>query len=294
MSFREIKCSSAVHAVKGPFPYLWDLNPYRGCAHRCQYCFAHYSHKYLESDAFYDEIYVKTNIAEQLERQLSKKGWTQEVINLGGVTDCYQPAEARYKLMPDILRLLIRYRTPCIISTKSELILRDLELLEELSRLTLVCVASTITTTDEDIRRRLEPGAAPSAKRFKMLKGFAKTGVVTGVHIMPIVPYLTDQRSALDELFSQAKDADAEYAIPALLNLRGRTRQVFFDFLKRDYPTLYPRMYKLYSEPQALKELRKHLFPMVWELLKKHSITGDYNTLMKERLPYIPEQLSLF
>ncbi len=294
MSFREIKCSSAIHKVKGPFPYCWDLNPYRGCAHRCQYCFAHYSHKYLEPDAFYDEIYVKTNIAEQLERQLSKRGWTQEIINLGGVTDCYQPAEARYKLMPDILRLLIRCRTPCIISTKSELILRDLELLDELSRVTLVCVASTITTTDEGICKRLEPGAAPSAKRFKMLKEFSKTGVVTGIHVMPIVPYLTDQRNALDELFSQAKDADVEYAITASLNLRGRTRQVFFDFLKRDYPALYPRIFELYSAPKALKEYRKHLFPVVRGLLKKYSLTVDYNILMKERLPDIPEQLSLF
>lgn len=294
MTVREITCASAFRAVRGRFPYRWDLNPYRGCGHRCQYCFALYSHQYLESDAFYDEIYVKTNIVEQLERQLSRPGWTREVVNIGGVTDSYQPVEARYKLMPEILRLFIKYRTPCIISTKSDLMLRDYDLIDELSRLTFVNIASTITTVDEAVRQRLEPGGAPSARRFALLREFSKTKAVTGVHVMPIVPYLTDGRGNLDELFACAAAARVGYALPGTLYLRGRTRQVFFDFIRRDYPQLYPQLHELFTRNGARAAYKNKLFPMVRELLRAHGLTTNYQKLMREGLPQQPEQLTLF
>ena len=145
MAYQEITCSAAFRRVKGRFPFHWDLNPYRGCGHGCKYCFAVYSHRYLESDAFFDDIYVKTNIVEELEKQLRRPSWTREVINIGGVTDSYQQAEAHYRLMPEILRLLIQYKNPCIISTKSDLILRDFDLIARLAELTYVNVACTIT-----------------------------------------------------------------------------------------------------------------------------------------------------
>lgn len=157
-AYREIQCSAACNRVRGRFPYHWDLNIYRGCAHCCQYCFALYSHEYMESDDFYSDIFVKTNIAERLERQLKSRNWDRQVINLGGVTDNYQPAEAHYKIMPELLKLLIRFENPAIISTKSDLILRDYDLIDQLSRVAYVNIAATITTMDEDIRGVLEPG----------------------------------------------------------------------------------------------------------------------------------------
>ena len=112
MDYHEITCGSAVNKLKRKNPYGWDLNIYRGCEHGCKYCYAIYSHQYIDSDNFFDEIYVKTNVVEQLEKQLSAPSWKREVINIGGVTDSYQTAEATYKIMPDILRLLIKYKTP--------------------------------------------------------------------------------------------------------------------------------------------------------------------------------------
>ena len=294
MTIKEVQCATACRRLKRDFPYRWDLNPYRGCAHRCQYCFAVYSHKYLESAAFYDEIFVKTNIVQRLEYQLSRPDWPREVVNIGGITDSYQPAEAKYRLMPDILRLLIRYRTPCIISTKSDLILRDLDLIDELSRKTFVIIASTIPTVDEDLRRVLEPGGASSARRFEMLRAFSRTKACTGMHIMPIIPYLTDGRDNLEGLAAAGKAAGVQYVQAATLYLRGGTRQVFFDFIRRERPALAEKLRLLYAPGADRKAYKDSLYQMFSAVKKKHGLTDDYAAIMRDRLPRESEQLSLF
>ena len=170
--YKEIECKSACNNVRGGFPYRWDLNAYRGCGHGCKYCFALYTHRYMESDDFFNEIYVKTNIAERLEILLRSKSWKGDAINLGGVTDSYQPAEERYRLMPEIWKLLIRYKNPAIISTKSDLILRDFELIEELAATAGVNVASTITCSDENDRERLmDERIRKAAEYFEEISG---------------------------------------------------------------------------------------------------------------------------
>ena len=105
--YREINCKSAVNKIKNKFGFCNDLNIYRGCLHKCYYCYAVYSHRYINSRDFFGEIFVKKNIAEVLEKELSSKNWNRETINLGSVTDSYQPAEADYNIMPEILKLLI-------------------------------------------------------------------------------------------------------------------------------------------------------------------------------------------
>ena len=130
---REISCKSAVNKVGG-MPYSMDLNIYRGCGHGCRYCFALYSHDYLEAGDFYRDIFVKKNVVEVLERELRNPKVNCGVINIGGVTDSYQPAEAEKRLMPEIWRLMIRHKTPVCISTKSDLILRDIDLISDSSR----------------------------------------------------------------------------------------------------------------------------------------------------------------
>ena len=169
--YKEITAQSALNKLKRKIPYGWDLNIYRGCGHGCRYCYAMYSHDYLDGEKdFHRDIFVKTNIVEQLEKELKSESWNREVINIGGVTDSYQPAESRYRLMPEILKLLIKYKTPAIISTKSDLVLRDYELIDELSQITYINIAATITTVDETIARKIEPGSASPSDRFKVLK----------------------------------------------------------------------------------------------------------------------------
>lgn len=293
--YREITCASACNKLKRKIPYGWDLNIYRGCEHECRYCYAMYSNQYLGSGDYFEDIYVKTNIVQELEKELSAPGWKREVINIGGVTDSYQPAESIYQLMPDILKLMIRYRTPCIISTKSDLILRDYDLIAELAEITYVNVAATITCMDEGIRKKIEPNGAESRKRFQMLKEFSKTNASTGLHFMPIIPYLTDSRENVDELYQMAKESRVGYVLPGTLYLRGKTRNVFFDFISREYPDLYQPLKALYQTGGAPKAYKNQLYQMVNELKEKYGLSGSYSKLMKEKLNRSQyTQMSLF
>ena len=285
----------ACNRVKGPFPFNWDMNIYRGCEHGCVYCFAMYSHSYLGSEQYFDDIFIKTNIVDRLEKQFSSPSWKREVVSIGGVTDSYQPIEEKYRLMPDILRLFIKYKNPCIISTKSDLILRDYDLIAELASITYVNIAATITSMDESIRKKIEPGSVPSARRFNMLKEFSKTGASVGLHCMPIIPYLTDSRENLEALFSCGKECSASYVIPDALNLRGRTRQAFCDFLRREYPELCKPYAELYKTGSLDKEYKRALYAKVHELRTKYGLPVNYRAQMDTKLKQAEGvQLSLF
>ncbi|PXV91563.1 DNA repair photolyase [Lachnotalea glycerini] len=293
--YKEMKCTAACNKLKRKIPYSWDLNIYRGCEHGCKYCYAMYSHDYLENEEFFKDIYVKTNIVEVLEQQLASSNWKREVINLGGVTDSYQPAEALYQIMPDILKLLIRYQTPCIISTKSDLILRDYDLIDELSRITYVNIAATITCMDEAVQKMLEPGGADSLKRFEMLKSFSKTNASIGLHFMPIIPYLTDNYENIDSLYSYARDCHVSYVLPGTLYLRGKTRNVFYAFINKEYPNLYEPLKSLYQTGGAPKEYKNELYKTVNSIREKYGLSSSYSAPMKEKMKreeYV--QLTLF
>ncbi|RKY52617.1 MAG: radical SAM protein, partial [Candidatus Neomarinimicrobiota bacterium] len=191
-------CKTALNRIKSNYlPYHWDLNIYRGCVHRCRYCYAQYSHNYLNSGDFFGTIYIKENIIEALERQLASRSWKHETVNLGGVTDSYQSIEKVKAFMPDILRLFIKYRTPVSISTKATLLLRDRELFVKLAEVAGAHVAISATTFDEELRKKIEPGSFPTKERFKVIEAFKGTKVMTGVLMMPILPYLTDSEQNL-------------------------------------------------------------------------------------------------
>ena len=294
-NYKEISCASALNNVRGRFPYTWDLNIYRGCEHGCKYCFAMYSHQYLGSEQYFSDIFIKTNVVERLEKQLSSPSWKGEIINIGGVTDSYQPIEEQYRLMPEILRLMIKYKNPCIISTKSDLILRDYDLIAELSSLTYVNVAATITCMDESMRRKIEPNGAPSLKRFAMLKEFSKTEASIGLHLMPIIPFLTDTRGNIDSLFSHAIDSGVQYFIPQILNLRGKTRWAFFEFIRSEYPALCKSFQDLYKAGGVDKAYKYELYSLVNELKTKYKLSTNYDAIIRDKLKKPEfEQLSLF
>ncbi|MCC0764288.1 radical SAM protein [Clostridioides sp. ES-S-0006-03] len=290
-----INCETACNKLKRSIPYKWDLNIYRGCEHACKYCYAIYSHKYINSNNYFEDIYVKTNIVEMLEKQLSSNKWKREVINIGGVTDSYQPIEAEYKIMPEILNLLIKYKTPAIISTKSDLILRDYDLVDKLSRITYINIASTITTVDEKTQKLIEPNGVDSMRRFEMLKEFRKTNASVGLHIMPMIPYITDNFDNINSLFRYAKESNVHYVLSGTLYLRGITRGVFFDFIKKEFPDLFDKLSVLYSTGSANKEYKNQLYKMVNQLRNKYSLSSSYDKVMKEKLKHSSDiQLSFF
>jgi DNA repair photolyase len=284
INIEEISCQSALNKLKRSIPYGWDLNIYRGCSHSCKYCYAIYSHEYLgESD--FSKVFVKTNIVEKLEEELSRPTWNREIINIGGVTDSYQEAEAEYSIMPEILKLLIKYKTPAIISTKSDLILRDYDLIAELASINYVNIASTITTTVESDREKIEPNASPSEKRFAMLKEFSKTEASIGLHTMPIIPFITDSLENIEALCSEAQRANVSYMLPGTLYLRGATRKVFFDFIANSYPDKYEDLKIMYKKGGADKEYKDRLYnDIVNPLRKKYGISNSYMKPLKEKL----------
>jgi DNA repair photolyase len=280
----EITCTSALNELKRKIPYGWDLNIYRGCSHNCKYCYAIYSHEFLGEQDF-SKVFVKINIIEQLDKELSDPKWNREIINIGGVTDSYQKAEEELKIMPEVLKLLIKHKTPAIISTKSDLILRDFDLIAELSKFTYVNVASTITTMNEDDRKKIEPYASSSIERFKMLKEFRKTNASVGLHTMPIIPHITDSYSNIESLCSEAKLANVHYMLPGVLYLRGATRKVFFEFIKDQYSDKYENIKELYKTGGADKLYKEKLYnEIVNPLREKYGISSSYIKPLKEKI----------
>lgn len=280
-----IQAKSALHKVKGRFPYKWDLNIYRGCMHGCKYCFAIYSHSYLDDSDFFDTIFYKENIITLLEQELSSPTWKKEVINIGGVCDSYQPIEKHLKIMPEILKLMIRYKNPIIISTKSDLILRDIDLIRELSKVAAVNIACTITIIDESIRKELEPGAVSSLRRFEALRQIKETtNASVGVHSMPIIPYLTDYSRNLEELYYYASQINADYLLPGTIYLRGKTKPYFLDFLSKFDSNRYQNFVSVFYSEEAKKNYKANLYQELDYLKKKYQITSYYGKPLAEKI----------
>lgn len=279
-----IENKGALNKLKRKIPYGWDLNIYRGCEHGCKYCYAIYSHDYLNDGNFFDTVYYKKNILESLESELSSPNWKREIVNIGGVTDSYQPIEKELKLMPEILKLMIKYKTPIIISTKSDLILRDIDLINELSKITYVNIAFTITTMDEALRSKLEPNASPSIKRFEALKKFKETNASLGVHLMPIIPYLTDSYDNLEKIYKLASEVGAHYVLPGTMYLRGKTKPYFLNFIKDYDKGIYNKINTLYKTGSAGTQYKDDLYKKVNELKLKYNVSSNYMAVLKNKL----------
>jgi len=278
MKFTEIEAKEPLNKLKNKFlPYQYDLNIYRGCSVGCKYCYAMKSHDYLEGQSFVDDIFVKTNIAEALEQKLSSPNWEGGRINIGGVCDSYQHAEKKYQLMRDVLKLMIKYKNPITISTKSDLITRDLDLIEELTHCTDFNIAMCITSCDEKLSKALEPGASLPIKRFEALKEISRTGATTGLHIMPILPFLADDETTLETLVRWAKEAEATYMLTGTLYLTGGIKKRYLSFVKEHYPHLYSEYLRLYPKGSASKEYKNKIHGFLGEMREKYGVNTYYN-----------------
>ena len=286
----ETVCSSALHHHNSKWlPFKYDINVYRGCAHRCIYCYALYSHGYIGGDgAFYEQIYAKTNVADALMRELPR--FSRETVNLGGVTDSYQPAEKELGLMPGVLEQLARFGVPAVISTKSALILRDVELLKKVDAAGGLMAALTVTTMDDAVASLLEPGSSRPAARMDAVRELKKQGLTCGVHLMPIIPYLTSGRDSLEAVFSMAKDAGADYVLTSALNLKGPTRRGFFEAVRQSFPSNHGRIQSLFYDKQSYTEYKRELQEAVSRLRAKYAMPA-YVTLQPRPKP---TQLTFF
>ena len=218
-------------------PFSQSINPYRGCEHGCIYCYARPTHAYVNLSAgldFETKLFAKTNAAEILERELSRPNYRPQVINLGSSTDPYQPIEREHRITRRILEVLVRFRHPVTIVTKSHLVLRDLDLLQELAKQRLCYVMVSVTTLDENLKRSLEPRAPSPAARLKAVAGLAAAGVPVGVLAAPMIPALNDHE--LERILEAAANAGAATAGFIVLRLPFEVKDLFEGWLRAHAP----------------------------------------------------------
>lgn len=218
-------------------PFDASLNPYRGCEHGCAYCYARPTHEYLGFSAgldFESKILVKEDAPQILRRALAAPTWRPQPIGLSGVTDAYQPIEARLQLTRRCLEVLVEARNPIFIVTKNRLVARDVDLLGELARFGAVRVWLSITSLDASITGALEPRTSHPRRRLEAIRILAEAGVPTGVLVAPIIPGLTEH--GIPAVLAAAAQAGASAARYTVLRLPGAVAEVFSEWLDRHHP----------------------------------------------------------
>jgi len=232
-------------------PYRWSVNPYRGCQHGCAYCYARPSHEYLGLGAgtdFETRLIVKVNAPEVLRRELARPGWRRDQIAFSGVTDCYQPLEAIYRLTRQCLEVCLDACTPVGIVTKAYLVVRDLDLLTELRRRAGVHVMFSIPFADERVSRRIEPSTPSPARRFEAMRRLHAGGIPVGVMVAPLIPGLNDRD--VPAILRRAAECGARSATYTPLRLPGSVRAVFLSRLRKRLPERARRV------EQRIREMR--------------------------------------
>ena len=249
--FYEVRAKSVINRVPeaSQVPFRWTINPYRGCTHACAWCFARPTHTYLDFNAgrdFEREIVVKVNAPEVLRWELAKPSWKGEHIALGTNTDPYQWVEGRYRLMPGIWEAMRDAGNPCSILTKSPLLLRDIELMQEINQRSEFGAALSIPTLDEKAWRATEPHTPNPRARLEAVAELTRAGIRTGVLIAPLQPGINDRPEQVSEILELASEAGAAYITGIALHLRGEVKGLWFEWLQEHRPDLIPVYEHLY------------------------------------------------
>jgi DNA repair photolyase len=259
--FREVECASALNRVKG-MPFDWSLNPYKGCAHSCRYCFARAYHAKMDRDVgagFDREIDVKINFVDMLRRELRKR--PEGSVAIGTATDPFQPCEGRYRLTRRSLEALVERPIPATIITKSTLIVRDLDVLTALTEASgQLRVCFSIPTLDEDVWRAAEPRTPRPAQRIRALGMLRAAGIDAGVLCAPVLPGLTDSEASLDRVARAAADSGATFFGWRPLKIDPEIRDYYFAFLSAEFPVLVGAYSQLYANgPHTSKDYQRTL-----------------------------------
>ena len=223
--------------------FRYSLNPYRGCAHGCVYCYARPTHEYLGLNAgldFETKVLVKHKAADLFRDWLARDRWQPELIVFSGVTDCYQLAERQFGLTRQCLEVAAEARQPCGIITKNALIARDLDVLTRMNEHGTIHVAISITTLDESLAHSMEPRTSPPAARLKAIQNLAGADIPTSVMVAPVIPGLND--SEIPAILAAAAEAGASSASYQLLRLPLAVRPIFIDWLERTRPDAKSRI----------------------------------------------------
>ena len=281
-------------------PFTWTINPYRGCEFACKYCYARYTHEFMELRQGVDferKIYVKQHAAWMLRRDL-KKVKAGEEIAIGTATDPYQPGERRYGVTRAILEELSRHHGLELgIVTKSNLVLRDLDVLREIARHNQLFVNLTITTLNTGLARILEPRAPRPDLRLEAMRKLNEGGVEAGVICAPVLPGITDGTRDLEELVRAVARAGGKYIYANPLFLKPCSAAIFLPFLEKEFPQLVESYRRRYGERAFVSSsYRKRISQLFGKLREKYAIRGDYGRRSERVHPTVlaSDQLSLF
>jgi DNA repair photolyase len=272
--YQEVTCRSALNPVKG-MPFSWTLNAYRGCTHGCHYCFARRYQTQFElgpDDEFSSLIFVKVNLVDVLRRELDKPSWTRETVAVGTATDPYQPIEGHYKLTRRSLQAFLAARTPVGVVTKGPMVVRDADLLAELSQRCQSTVCVSVPTVHEDAWAALEPGTAHPMQRLRAVRELRRAGVNAGVLMAPVVPGFTTQPARLEATIKAIADHGAAFMGANILHLKGGTRDHFLHFVSKEFPERLDGYRRMYPGAYAPKDYTETVRGLIKTLRERYNV----------------------
>ncbi len=298
VEYRDLPCRTVIAACDSQrVPFDYTLNPYRGCEFGCVYCYARYTHEYMELEHWLDferKVFVKTGAREVLLNDLRRRDLAGKWLAIGTATDPYQPAERRYGITRAVLEVLAGRRSLQLsVTTKSDLVARDADLLERISEHNEVHVNVTVTTPHHTLSRRIEPRAPRPDKRLAAVRQLADRGITVGVFVMPVLPRINDRLEDLDTLIGAAREAGASYLAAQVLFLRNCSRKRFFPFIEERFPDLVPFYRRLYAanHTEALTNYSRGILAEIQRLKERHGLVGFRTGTA--RPAFEPDQLAL-
>ncbi len=315
--FEKIKSKQVMNRVQAPsMPFDWSINPYRGCSHGCSFCYARTTHSFLGLDAddtFQNHIFIKENAADALERQLNRmsarlgvskeeSGYHMGLVAIGTATDPYQPLEGKEQVTRDCLRVLAAYQVPVTITTRSPLILRDLDILKEMF---ITSINISVNTLNREVWRQLEPASPFPLKRLETVETLVSHGLHAGIFLAPVIPFRTDQPDDLERLFHEARQHQAQFVMPSLLRLSPEVKPWFFRVIAEHYPHLKQKFAELYRSGYPVTSYKESCMKRIAGLMERYGYaTGrderddwrkDWKLRQKQRregMPGLDENIS--
>jgi DNA repair photolyase len=298
VEYLDLETRSFISKPSGrPMPFDWQINPYRGCEFGCKYCYARYTHEFMElreTSQFEQKIFVK-NFNEQAFRRELARVPREEAIAIGTATDPYQPAERRFETTRRILGIFAGESGRSVsITTKSDLVGRDAELLGRIARSNVVHVLMTITTTDEHLARLVEPYAPRPSLRLRAMRSLADAGVRVMLLANPVMPLITDSQKSLSAVARAAKEAGAIYMMGGVLFLKPCAQNAFYPFLEQHFPHLLKKYRERYANSAFIRgPYEEMIAKRVHDIRTRFGLTQKFENYQPPLWPGEP-QFNLF
>ena len=272
----------------------YHMNLYKGCPFGCIYCDSRCETYRIDN---FDEVRIKENSLEILEEELKSKG-LKGVVSFGTLSDPYNPEEEKLQLTRKALELIKQYKFGVSIDTKSDLILRDLDLLKEIAENNSVIIKISITTHDDSLAKKIEPNVISSSKRFEVLKTLRENGIYAGVLMTPVLPFLTDTEDNILGMIKKSKESDAKFIYTKMgMTLRTNQREYYYHALDRLYPGLKEDYKAVYGNKHICNTLQfRHLMELFLTTCSENHLLTEMDAIINDYKKEVPqnEQMSLF